>query len=206
MSDFIQQQALILASASQSRFKLLTSLGLNFAVIPANCDEDNIKRNSAYSGSFPELAQELARCKALEVSQEHPDSFVIGADQLCVIGNQYLDKPVSHDMAIKQLHLLRGRKHQQISAFSIAKAGKILWQAHDIAELGMLALDDEFIESYLQTAKPYQSCGAYHYEGLGKWLFKDVCGKDCTIQGLPLLLLAQALVELQIVKFSSYKI
>ena len=197
MSDFPSQQKLILASASFSRFKLLDSLGLDFKVIPANCDEESIKADFGSSDSFIELATRLASCKALEVSQRHPEAFVIGADQFCVIGDQYLDKPLTQATASQHLHLLSGKTHQQISACCIAKAGSILWQDYDIAQLTMRQLSDDHIDSYLRLDSPYNSCGAYHYEGRAKWLFEKVEGSDSTILGLPLLLLTQALIELK---------
>uniref|UniRef100_UPI00037DEC85 Maf family protein n=1 Tax=Legionella tunisiensis TaxID=1034944 RepID=UPI00037DEC85 len=86
MSDFIHQQPIILASASQSRIELLRALGLQFEVIPANSDEEGLKRT--FTGPKLELAALLASSKAMEVSQHYPDHFVIGADQLCLIGEQ----------------------------------------------------------------------------------------------------------------------
>lgn len=201
MSRFISQQPLILASASKSRMMLLSSLGLTFEVIPANCDESLIKKNFPISGSLLDMASLIACSKALEVSQHYPDPFVIAADQLCVIGDKYLDKPLTHTTAFSHLRLLSGKTHQQIAALCIAKGGQIVWQHHDIATLTMQELSEETIEAYLQTVKPYQSCGAYHYEGLAKWLFKEVQGSDSTIQGLPLLPLAQALIELKAINW-----
>lgn len=200
MSNFINQQPLILASASQSRMKLLRSLGLQFEAIPSSCDEESVKQQIG-TGSFIELALGLACCKALEVSQRYPEHFVIGADQLCVIGDQYLDKPLTHATAVTHLRLLSGKTHQQISACCVAKAGVIVWQGHDIATLTMQPLNDSTIEAYLKLDQPYQSCGAYHYEGRAKWLFKEVQGSDSTILGLPLLQLAQALRDLKAISF-----
>lgn len=201
MSDFISQHPLILASASQSRLKLLASLGLHFEVIPANCDEDYIKKNVDSSSSLIDMATLLACSKALEVSQRYPNHFVIAADQLCVIGDQYLDKPITHATAVAHLQLLSGKTHQQIAAICIAKGGVVIWQHHDIATLTMQELSDKTIESYLQLEQPYQSCGAYHYEGLAKWLFKEVQGSDSTILGLPLLPLTKALIDLRAINW-----
>ncbi|CDZ77710.1 Maf-like protein YceF [Legionella massiliensis] len=199
MSEFIKQEPLILASASQTRLKLLHSLGLHFEVIPSNCDEDSIKQSVKTDSpeDLRNMAALLAASKALEVSKRNPSHFVIAADQLCVIGNQYLDKPITHENAVNHLRLLSGKTHQQIAATCIAKNGAIVWQHQDIAILKMQTLSDKTIEHYLRMEKPYQSCGAYNYEGRAKWLFKDVEGSESTILGLPLLPLTQALIELQ---------
>ena len=199
MSKFLQQEPLILASGSSIRFKLLSSLGLQFLVIPSHCDEDAIKLSHA-SESIIELGFTLARAKALEVSQRYPGHFVIAADQLCVIGKQVLDKPLNHHTAIEHLHLLSGKEHQQIACVCIAKGDKILWQYHDIAKLSLRQLSEEAIEAYLQSEKPYHSCGAYQFETQGKWLFSSVQGNEDTILGLPLLPLANALINLGAVR------
>lgn len=200
MSKLLQQHPLILASSSRIRFKLLTTLGLDFQVIPSNCNEDEIKISKNFNSTL-ELGFTLASNKALEVSHRYPEHFVIAADQLCVIGKKILDKPLNHQTAIEHLNLLNGKKHQQIACLCIAKNSKILWQFHDIAYLTLHYLNDSTIEHYLQAEKPYHSCGAYQYESLGKWLFKEVKGNEDTILGLPLVPLANALISLGAVQF-----
>ncbi|ASQ46892.1 Maf family protein [Legionella clemsonensis] len=198
MSKFLTQNPIILASASKIRIQLLTSLGINFDVVPAVCDEEVIKK-ALKTASMLELASTLAQYKALEVSSRYPNHFIIAADQLCIIGDKYLDKPLSHAVAVTHLRLLRGKTHQQLSAYCIAKAGDLLWQDHDIATLTMRELNDNTIDAYLKQEQPYHSCGAYHFEGLAKWLFTDIQGNESTILGLPLMPLAQALIKLKAV-------
>ncbi|KTC77099.1 Maf family protein [Legionella brunensis] len=201
MSKFFTQAPIILGSASKSRIALLNSLSLDFEVVPAACDEETIKQNLRTKPML-ELANALARCKALEVSHRYPSHFVIAADQLCIIDDKYLDKPLNHNTATAHLRLLSGKTHQQMSAYCIAKEGNIIWQDHDIATLTMRNLNDSTIEAYLKQDKPYQSCGAYHFEGLGKWLFSNVKGSESTILGLPLLPLVQALINLGAISLS----
>lgn len=200
MSRFIHQKPLILASGSKIRYQLLHSLGLDFLTIPADCNEDQIKQS--FTGTdLIKLGFLLAETKALAVSQHYPDHYVIAADQLCIIGNQLLDKPLTHQIAIEHLTLLSGKQHQQIACVCIAKANQILWKHHDIANLVLHQLSRNTIESYLNSEKPYYSCGAYQFETQGKWLFKEVYGSEDTILGLPLLPLSKALLELNIVHF-----
>lgn len=200
MSRFMSQKPIILASGSSIRFKLLSSLGLEFLTIPSDCDEAIIK-NSFKGQEVVELGYLLAQHKALDVSQRYPNHYVIAADQLCVVENRILDKPLTHQTAIEHLTLLSGKKHQQIACLCIAKANQILWQHHDTAQLTLDHLSHSTIEAYLHTEKPYHSCGAYQYETQGKWLFKEVQGNEDTILGLPLLSLTKALIELRIVYF-----
>lgn len=199
MFNFLQQAPIILASGSAIRARLLDSLGLDFTVVPSHVDEAALKLNH---GKDPlDLGYLLAQSKALEVSNLYPTDFVIAADQLCVIEQQILDKPMNHATAIKHLGLLSGKTHEQIACLCIAKNNQVLWSHHETATLTMRELADETIEAYLQKEQPYQSCGAYQFETLGKWLFKEVHGQEDTILGLPLLPLIAALTNLNAVHY-----
>ena len=198
MSKFLSQQPIILASGSAIRFKLLTSLGLDFSVIPSHCDEEAIK-GDFHSADIIELGTTLAASKALEVSQRYPNHFIIAADQLCLLEQTLLNKPLNYHTAVNHLSLLSGKKHQQIACLCLAQNNQLLWQHHEIAYLTMHHLQPQTIEHYLQKEEPYQSCGAYQYETQGKWLFKEVEGNEDTILGLPLLPLKKALMELNVV-------
>ncbi|QMT61021.1 nucleoside triphosphate pyrophosphatase [Legionella sp. PC997] len=200
MSKLLQQKPIILASSSPIRLKLMQSLGIEFSVIPSHCDEDAIKV-SCHSESALGLGYALAASKALAVSQQFPEHYVIGADQLCLIGKTLLNKPLDHPTAIDHLRLLSGKEHLQISCLCIAKNNELLWQHHETAHLTMHHLSEKTIEAYLQSEKPYHSCGGYQYESQGKWLFKEVQGTEDTILGLPLLPLSNALMKVGAVSF-----
>ncbi|HHF0525132.1 TPA: Maf family protein [Legionella anisa] len=200
MSNFLQQKPIILASSSSIRLKLLQSLGIEFSVVPSHCDEDAIKK-SFKSNSALELGYALAASKALEVSQHHPEHFIIAADQLCLLGQTLLNKPLNHHTAMEHLRLLNGKEHLQIACLCIAKNNELLWQHHETAYLTLHQLSEKTIETYLNSEKPYNSCGGYQYESQGKWLFKEVQGNEDTILGLPLLPLSSALMKLGAVSF-----
>ncbi len=198
MSEFIKQQPLILASGSAIRKKLLASLGLDFQVLPSQCDEEALKRQFCDT-DWLKLGYLLAKEKALDVSHRFPDHYIIAADQLCLAGDRLYDKPLNHSRAVEHLKSLQGKEHQQIACLCLAKKGKLLWQSHEIATLGMRRLDEQTIEAYLRAEKPYHSCGAYQYETLGKWLFEQVQGDEDTILGLPLRPLTEALLSCHVV-------
>ncbi|WP_133127930.1 Maf family protein [Legionella nagasakiensis] len=202
MSNFLHQGSLVLASASRNRQKLLHAAGLKFSIKPAKIDESDIKKD--YKGhSFSNLAMILAKSKAMDVSQKLPSETIIAADQLCVLGNQCFDKPITHEKARQQLECLSDKSHQLLTAVCLAQNTQILWQHLVCTTLTMHPLKPTTIENYLRIEKPYHSCGSYHYEGLGKWLFKEIDnGDESTIIGLPLLSLLNALLTLNIVSIS----
>jgi septum formation protein len=200
MSSFLQQHPIILASGSSIRAKLLNSLGLNFFVVPSNCDEDKIKAQHGHEDKI-RLGMTLARHKAMEVSERYPEHYIIAADQLCVVNDTLLDKPLNHATAVNHLNLLSGKEHLQIACLCIVKQNTLLWEHSESATVTLHDLNHNTIERYLQEEQPYQSCGAYQFETLGKWLFKTVRGNEDTILGLPLVPLANALLTLGAVTY-----
>ncbi len=91
---------LILASKSPRRKYLLEQAGLCFSVIPSNFDEKSV------SLSRPETyVKVLAEKKAHNVSKRHPESWVIGADTIVLIGDTILGKPGSKAEARSMLKM-----------------------------------------------------------------------------------------------------
>ncbi|WP_133129430.1 Maf family protein [Legionella yabuuchiae] len=200
MSEFIHQDSLILASGSVYRQKLLKQTGLTFDVHPSTFDESVLK--SAFQGKeYGELAVQLAQEKGLDVSQSFPETGVIAADQLCICEEILINKPITHERAQAQLNFLSGKTHHLLTAVCIAYQKKIVWQHLEVVALTMRTLSPTLIDRYLKLEKPYQSCGSYHFEGLGKWLFHHVSGDETTIIGLPVLPLLNGLIEQGLVRF-----
>ena len=91
MNKFIHRP-LILASQSQSRAQILSQIGLEFKEIPSGVDEDILKNQGhEMSWTIERIALELARAKAKVVSDQYPDAFVIGADQIMGCDEQAFD-------------------------------------------------------------------------------------------------------------------
>ena len=71
---------LILASKSPRRRYLLEQAGIEFSVIPSSFDENSVKLSS------PDIyVRQLAESKAGDISEQYPDSWVIGADTIVLI-------------------------------------------------------------------------------------------------------------------------
>ena len=166
MSKFIQQKPIVLASESKNRSQLLASTGLKFEIDASDIDEQTIK-DEHINQSAVEVAEILAKQKALVVSARRPNAYVIAADQMCSSGDMRFDKPLTHERALKQLIQLQGKSHQQICAMAIAFQGGIIWSEQDIATLTMKSLSAESLAAYLEQDKPYYSCGSYHFEQMG---------------------------------------
>lgn len=188
------QNAAILASASKTRRQLLESAGLDFRVIPASVDEEDIKsrlRKHGIDSNPADFACALARAKALDVSRRYRESLIIGADQILLHDGRILDKPDSVETARERLLSLRGCSHRLMSAVACARLGEIVWTHCEQARLTMRHFTEEFLESYLKLngSRVCESVGGYRLERLGLQLFETVEGDYFTILGLPLLAL-----------------
>ncbi len=180
----------ILASASNSRARILRAAGVPHQIVPANVDEAEVKLSLAREGA-PALAvaETLAELKAQQVSRRHRGALVIGADQALECGGQLFDKPVDLDHARAHLMALRGRRHTLVASVSVVCDGTVIWHHNDQAQLDMRQLSDVFIEWYIEQMGDQicESVGAYKLEGLGAQLFSNIEGDFFSILGLPLL-------------------
>lgn len=180
----------ILASGSSARQRMLKAAGVRFSVQTAAVDEETILQSLQAEQARPrDIADLLAELKAVKVSTSHPETWVIGADQVLSIGNACFQKPSTTEKARQQLLMLKGKTHMLSSAVCVAKNGSVVWRFVGEAKLTMRDFSDKFLQSYLVEAGEdiLSSVGAYHVEGLGLQLFSRIEGDAFTIQGLPML-------------------
>lgn len=184
---------LILGSTSEYRKALLERLRVPFVCEAPGVDEGA----AALRDKDPlSVAQELARSKARAVFERHPQSVVIGCDQVVTMGGERLGKPGSAAAAIAQLQRLRGREHRLLTAVAIVHPGGLA-EFVDVTRLSMRALSDAEVERYVKAEQPVDCAGSYKVEALGITLFDRIDSRDHTaITGLPLLQLSAELRRL----------
>lgn len=189
---------IVLASGSRIRREMLERAGVPFRTVPADVDEDAIRReilSSDSAASAEAIALELAKAKAVHVSRAHPLALVIGADQTLSLAGRLVSK--SPDLPAARILLLemRGRTHQLHAAVAIACAGEVVWSACDSATLHMREFSHAFVDAYLADVgeRVLSSVGCYELEGRGINLFESIDGDFFTILGLPLVSLLREL-------------
>ena len=183
---------LVLASASPRRREIMSSLGLEFEVIPADVDED------ALPGESPEtMVERLSRDKALVVSASMPRGFVIGADSTVVHQGQAVGKPVDDDDARAMLRRLRGTTHHVCTGITVADAatGSFL-TGHMTAEITLRHISDEEIEESIASGTPRDKAGAYAVQDPALRPASAWEGCYSNIVGLPTCRLLEMLGEL----------
>ncbi len=191
---WLDEQPLLLASASQTRMAMLMDAGLPIVVAPSDVDEAPVKADGEANGrSAADVAQELAAAKAVSVSQMHPGQITVGADQMLVLkepsgAELWFDKPDNRGLAHKNLSILSGKSHQLVTATAVCVDGAVQWSSTRSADLTMRDLSDAYIRAYLDTLgdEVLWSVGGYQLEGLGAQLFDAVEGDFFTILGMDL--------------------
>jgi MAF protein len=139
----------------------------------------------------------LAEAKARSVAHDHPHAFVIGSDQVAVApSGAVLDKPGSTEKASAQLRQLSGHTHSLITGLAVIYLGQT-FRAHEVIEVTLRDLTLEEIDAYVAQDDPWDCAGAYKLEQLGICLVNEIKGRDpSSIQGLPMMALSEAFLEL----------
>jgi septum formation protein len=183
--------AVILASASPARSRLLRAAGVEVTQRPAAIDEETVRAALQAEGVAPGAAAvALAELKAQRISGEAPaGALVLGADQILSCEQRWLGKPADLAEARAQLERLTGRRHELATAVVAFRNGARIWHQLSIARLWLRACSGNFLDSYLSAIgeAALASVGAYQVEGLGAQLLARIEGDQFAIQGLPLL-------------------
>ena len=166
---------------------MLTEAGVIFSVQVADVDEDAVKAVHDPADAAG-LALELAQAKALAVSRQDADAWVLGADQTLGFDGGLVSKAASLGEARARLAAMRGKGHQLHSGAALARNGQIVWSGLDTASLRMRGFSDSFLDAYLEAeGEELLACvGSYRLEGMGVQLFEAVDGDYFTVLGLPL--------------------
>lgn len=181
---------LVLASTSPFRAQLLTRLGLPFETDSPAVDESRLHDEAAEV-----LVQRLARTKAEAVADRHPDSLIIGSDQVAVIDSEILGKPGEREHAIAQLQRASGKVVTFFTGLCLynSRSGRSQvvcepFRAH------FRELDTHQIMRYIDREQPLNCAGSFKSEGLGITLFRRLEGDDPNaLIGLPLIRLTELL-------------
>ena len=175
----------ILASQSPRRRELLSLIGIDHEVQPADIDE------TPWPGEEPVAHTErLARGKAGVIAERAPDALVIAADTIVVIDGDILGKPADIPEARAMLRRLSGRTHEVCTAMAVAQGTRVE-SAVVRVPVRFRALDDETITRYVNTGEPMDKAGAYGIQGFGATIVEHIEGDYFAVMGLSLVTVVQ---------------
>jgi len=188
----VQTRRLVLASTSQYRRQLLARLGVQFECAAPDVEE------TALAGEAPaRTASRLAELKAAAVTAHHPDSLIIGSDQVAVLGDRVLGKPGNFENALAQLRAASGRSVDFHTAVCVldARSGERRGRVVP-CRVTFRKLTEAQMTAYLQREQPYDCAGSAKSEGLGIALIERIDTEDPTsLIGLPLIAVSELLAE-----------
>jgi len=175
----------ILASQSPRRRELLSLVGIDHEVQPADIDET----------PWPDEApvphtERLARAKAQVIAARAPEALVIAADTIVVIDGAILGKPADIPDARAMLRRLSGRTHEVCTAMAVAQ-GERIESAVVRVPVRFRALDDDTIARYVNTGEPMDKAGAYGIQGYGATIVEHIEGDYFAVMGLSLVTIVQ---------------
>jgi septum formation protein len=193
---------LILASKSPRRYELLKKVGLEIDVIPSRVEEDFV------TGESPRKhVLRLAEAKALDVGNQHPDRWVIGADTIVYVDHTILGKPKSREEAKRMLGRLSGKEHRVLTGFSVLhlERGKRDKEAVQTA-VKVKKLAQTEMEWYIQTGEPFDKAGGYAVQGIGSFMIESIRGSYTNVVGLPICELIQMLSRLGAITIADFRL
>jgi septum formation protein len=175
-------QEFILASSSPRRRELLSSLGLQFQVVPAEIREIPSPHEAAR-----DFAVRVAEKKALVVGTEYPHAWVIAADTIVAVEGEILGKPRDREDAKRMLLQLADREHVVLTGYVLLNtaARKKLGGVEE-TRVKINALEEREIAWYINTGEPFDKAGGYAIQGKGAFMVEWIEGSYTNVVGLPL--------------------
>jgi septum formation protein len=184
--------ALVLASGSAGRLRLLRAAGIDPEVVVSGVDEtfdDGLDTATAVA--------ELAERKAAVVAGQRPDALVLGCDSMLDFDQRALGKPASADEAADLWRRLSGREGTLCTGHCLIEPGggrRIRAVARTVVRFG--APTEAEIAAYVASGEPMAVAGGFCIDGLGAPFVEGVDGDPGNVIGLSLPLLRRMLADL----------
>ena len=189
-----EAQTIILASASPRREQLLKQLFLNFKIVPSKVDEAKLRAKSPTA-----FAVKAALAKANDVAAHQPNSIVIGADTIVVLGKKILGKPKDKKHALAMLKSLVGRTHLVITGLAVinSQTGSTVTD-FVVTKVKMKKVSLAIIKEYVDSGRPLDKAGGYGIQEIEELFIERIEGDFDNVVGLPVGRLRQLLNEFNI--------
>ena len=184
--------ALVLASGSAGRLRVLRDAGIDPEVVVSGVDE-------TVGGALATdaLVQVLAERKAQAVAGRRPDALVLGCDSLLDLDGAAFGKPESAEQAVGMWRRLSGREATLFTGHCLIH-GPSGRRARDVARTTVRfgRPDHGELAAYVASGEPLALAGAFSIEGRGAPFVDGIDGDPSNVIGLSLPLLRRMLAEL----------
>lgn len=171
--------AVILASKSPRRAKILSGRGWDFSVEPTEAEEVSIPCAPRRT-VLVNAARKLKACRGI-----HPDAEIVAADTIVWLDGRIYGKPRDLDEAKGFLRELSGRTHSVFTGVAhCVHGGRIRAEVVE-SRVTFRNLSEELIERYVGSVKPTDRAGAYDIDESGDLIVESYTGSYENIMGLP---------------------
>jgi septum formation protein len=177
-TDFLP---IILASGSPRRKEILSRLGVDFILAPADVDENAIPYSSPR-----EFAIKAAFAKVCAVEPKFERGVIIGVDTIVVLNRKVYGKPNGPSDARRMLQELSGNTHSVISGIAVKETGKSTLLDAVETKVSFRDLTEGDIADYVASGEPLDKAGAYAVQGIGRRLIDHIDGDYYNVVGLPI--------------------
>lgn len=189
-----------LASSSPRRKELLESVAIPFQILrPDDSEPEASPGEDPFS--FAARAAMAKACACLKFMSGKASFLILAADTIVCLDGEIMGKPKSPARAYSMLRKLSGRAHQVVSGAALLwdEDGAILKDAFtETTNVTFYSWPDEILKNYAQSGEPLDKAGAYAIQGRGAFLAQSVDGSWTNVVGLPLSLLIQRLLKLNL--------
>jgi septum formation protein len=188
----MNQQPIVLASASPRRSELLESAEIQFVVFPADICEDPFPDEDPVDHVL-----RLAEGKARASAERTEGRFFLGADTIVLCDGEIMGKPKDPADAERMLKKLSGVPHEVVTGFAVYdRERKGAVREAVCTKVYFKSLRPEEISSYIATGCPFDKAGGYAIQGGAAHMVRKIDGSYTNVVGLPLCEVVDALRRL----------
>ncbi len=196
-------RTVLLASASTSRFRLLTDSGIHPLVQVSDVDEDAIARELS-PVSTEQLVIKLAAAKGEAVASnitvtDSRNLLIIAADSMLEFQGQSFGKPGTPERAIERWTMMRGHSgylHTGHWVHDVVTGQTRMGSAGATVEFADIS--DVEIERYAHSGEPLNVAGGFTHEGRSAAFITRMDGDLPAVAGLSMLLVRQFAIDMGI--------
>ena len=154
-------------------------MGVPFIIASADVDEH-------LSGKPQDVVMQLAKRKALAVSNQYPEDDILAADTLVHCSGETLGKPADKYDAERMLRMLSGSMHSVYTGVCLLNKGKDFIDVRFAqTSVQFVTLTDQEIERYINSGEPLDKAGAYAIQGGFAPYISSINGDYYNVVGLP---------------------
>jgi septum formation protein len=189
----VSHPRLVLASSSPRRAELMSAAGFELEVLAPGVDEATLHADVA---SPSRRATLLALAKARAVAPQRPNSLILGADTMVVLGASVLGKPRDATEALAMLSRLSGTSHEVVTGLALLAPGGIERTGFAATQVTFARWPQAELVAYARSGKPLDKAGGYGIQEEAGVHIERVSGCYFNVVGLPLTLLSRLLAGL----------